>query len=87
MLTKIVSYLKQLWEWKFAFLPSLYFNFRYLPFRQALKMPVWINKPHLHEMRGKIIIDALVRTGMIRLGGFGGHMYPNNGIHITQWGG
>lgn len=39
-------------------------------------------------MKGKIIIDApFVKTGMIHLGGFGGHMYPNNGIHITQWGG
>lgn len=86
-LKNIPTYIKILWEWKWAFMPSIYFNFRYLPFKQAIKLPIWINKPHLHAMKGKIIIDApFVKTGMIHLGGFGGHMYPNNGIHITQWG-
>ena len=34
------------------------------------------------------MIDAAkITPGMIKLGGFGGHMYPNSGIHITQWGG
>lgn len=87
-LKNLPTYIKIFWEWKWAFLPSIYFNFRYLPFKQAIKLPIWINKPHLHAMKGKIIIDApFVKTGMIHLGGFGGHMYPNNGIHITQWGG
>lgn len=35
-------------------------------------------------MNGIIRIDAQIKPGMIRLGSFGGHMYPNNGIHITQ---
>ena len=87
-LKNIPTYIKILWEWKWAFLPSIYFNFRYLPFKQAIKLPIWINKPHLYAMKGKIIIDApVIKTGMIHLGGYGGHMYPDNGIHITQWGG
>lgn len=81
------SYIKLLWEWKWALLPSLFFNFWYLPISQAIKLPIWINKGHLHKIKGKIIIEGPVRPGMIKLGGFGGHMYPNNGIHITQWGG
>ena len=66
---------------------SIYFNFYYLPFKQAIKFPVLIKKGHFYKMKGKVIIDAPVKFGMIRLGFFGGHMYPNNGIHWTQWGG
>ena len=51
-------------------IPSLYFNLRYLPFKQGVKMPILINKPHLHKMNGKIVIDAAkITTGMIKLGG------------------
>lgn len=66
---------------------SIYINFHYLPFKQAIKFPILVKKGHFYEMKGKIIIDAPVRFGMIKLGNFGGHMYPNNGIHWTQWGG
>lgn len=87
-MNKIFTYLELLWHWRMALIPSLYFNLRYLPFKQGVKMPILINKPHLHKMNGKIVIDAAkITTGMIKLGGFGGHMYPNSGIHITQWGG
>lgn len=87
-MNKIFTYLELLWHWRMALIPSLYFNLRYLPFKQGVKMPILINKPHLHKMNGKIVIDAAkITPGMIKLGGFGGHMYPNSGIHITQWGG
>lgn len=82
------EYIKILWEWKFAILRSILFNFIHLPLKQAVKLPIWINKPHLYKVIGKIVIDSkIVRPGMIKLGGFGGHMYPNNGFHLTQWGG
>ena len=82
------EYIKILWKWKYGILRSVFFNFAHLPFRQAVRMPIWINKPHLNKVNGKIIIDANnIRPGMIKLGGFGGHMYPNNGFHLTQWGG
>lgn len=87
-MNKIFTYLELLWHWRMALIPSLYFNLRYLPFKQGVKIPILINKPHLHKMNGKIVIDAAkITPGMIKLGGFGGHMYPNSGIHITQWGG
>lgn len=72
---------------KYSILSTIVFNFRYLPLHQAWLLPIWLRKPHLYGMKGKIQIDALVRPGMIRLGGFGGRMYPDNGIHITQMGG
>lgn len=59
---KITPYLKLLWTWKFAWIPNIYFNLRYLPFKQAIRLPIWINKPHLHEMKGRIIIDAPVKA-------------------------
>ena len=76
-----------LWSNIKALIPSLFFNFYYLPFKQAIKLPIMINKPHLHRMGGKIKIEGPVKHNMIRLGFFGGHMYPNNGIHWTQEGG
>ena len=81
---KIKSYLKIIWDWKYAIIPSIFFNLKHLPFSQAIRLPIWINKPHLHQVNGSIEIDAPIKTGMIRLGGWGGHMYPNNGIYITQ---
>lgn len=72
-MNKIFTYLELLWHWRMALIPSLYFNLRYLPFKQGVKMPILINKPHLHKMNGKIVIDAAkITTGMIKLGGFGG---------------
>lgn len=72
---------------KYSMLSSILFNFRHLPIKQAYKLPIWLRKPHLYSVKGVIRIDAPIRPGMIRLGGFGGHMYPDNGIHITQTGG
>lgn len=66
---------------------SIYINFHYLPFKQAIKFPILVKKGHFYEMKGKVIIDAPIKFGMIKLGFFGGHMYPNNGIHWTQQGG
>ena len=72
---------KTLYLMKFL-LPTLFFNFYYLPFKQAIHLPIWIRKPHFHKLGGKVEIQCShLRMGMIRLGMFGGHMYPNNGIH------
>ena len=48
---------------------SLFFNFYYLPFRQAIKMPIILYSPHFWSLKGRVVIDApQVRFGMIRLG-------------------
>lgn len=72
IMNKIFTYLELLWHWRMALIPSLYFNLRYLPFKQGVKMPILINKPHLHKMNGKIVIDAAkITPGMIKLGASG----------------
>ncbi len=77
---------KTLYLMKFL-IPTLFFNFYYLPFKQAIHLPIWIRKPHFHKLGGKVEIQCShLRMGMIRLGMFGGHMYPNNGIHWTHRG-
>lgn len=64
-----------------AFFPTIYFNFRYLPFRQALKLPIWIYKPHFISLKGSVIIDtAKIHPGMIRIGFLTATAYPNFGF-------
>lgn len=48
---------------------SIYINFRYLPFKQAIRFPIlvsyWCKPMTLH---GKVRIEAPIKTGMIMLG-------------------
>ena len=56
-----------------AIISSLYFNFKYLPFNQALKLPILLYKPYFKELKGKVVIDSSnIYFGMIRMG-FGVH--------------
>lgn len=67
---------------------TLLFNFYKLPFKQAIKLPIWLYKPKFYNfLKGKVIIDTKkITPGMIRLGFMGGKMYPNNGIQISNEG-
>lgn len=48
---------------------TVYFNFRYLSFRQALKLPIWLaNNVRIYKMKGKIILPNNIHLAMIRLG-------------------
>lgn len=52
-------------------LPStICFNLRYLPLRQAIHLPIWIaNNVRIRNLyRDGIVIDAPIRTAMIRIG-------------------
>lgn len=54
---------------KTSLLKSLYLNFHYLPFRQAIRMPILVSrKVHLREQTGTIKIEGNVRPGMITFG-------------------
>lgn len=71
-------------------IPTLYFNFHYLPFRQAIHLPIVLYKPHLLECKGKIRIepeDGIIYHGMIRMGARMVSVYPNNGITWENKGG
>lgn len=50
-------------------LKSLYFNFKYLPFKDAIKFPFLISKNvFFRQIKGTINIDAPIETGMIQIG-------------------
>lgn len=54
---------------------TLYFNLKYLPFRQAVKLPILIsNKVYFKTTSGRLIIDCPIKTGLIQIG------YGNIGI-------
>ena len=66
----------------------IYFNFHYLPFRQAIKLPILLYKPHLLKCNGKVIIDSdKISLGMIRFGVFAGRLFQNGGIYWANDGG
>ncbi|MCQ2246599.1 MAG: hypothetical protein MJZ69_07425 [Bacteroidaceae bacterium] len=62
-------------------LKSIYFNFKFLPFKQAIKLPILLAKPHFIKLKGKVRIEAdYISTGMIRMGALINTCNPNNGI-------
>ncbi len=83
MLRKIWNY-----RWVLRSLPqTIYFNFHYLPFKQAVKLPILLYKPHLLKLKGRIVLNGHITTGMVKLGHYGVSLYPNSGIMIENHGG
>lgn len=81
---KKISYILTLFR---AIISSLRFNFKYLPFKIAIRLPVLLYKPKLLELKGQVIIDSnKIHFGMIRLGFFTSSVYPNSGITIQNEG-
>lgn len=76
-------------KWMFRYLfHSIYFNFHYLPFKQAVRLPILVYKPKFIKLRGKVIIDSpVIKTGMIQLGTFQVSLFPNSGIVYENYGG
>lgn len=83
--------LKKIWNEKWllrSILVSIYFNIKYLPLKQARKLPILLYKPQFIKTKGQIIIDSSqVKFGMIQLGRPNVPIYPNNGIIIENKGG
>ena len=64
-----------------AIVPSIVFNFRYLPFKQAIKLPIWVYRMKLLSRKGSVVIESEnLYTGMIKLGFQNSRVFPNNGI-------
>ncbi|WP_184547394.1 acyltransferase [Mucilaginibacter sp. FT3.2] len=48
---------------------SIIFNFKYFPFKTAIKLPVLISRNiFLHKMQGRVIINAPIKTALIQIG-------------------
>lgn len=70
-----------------ALIPSIIFNFRYLPFKQAIKLPILVYKPHFLKLGGAVVIESeKIYHGMIKLGFFTSAIYPNTGITFKNEG-
>lgn len=79
-----MSYLKNVMFWR-ALIPSILFNFRNLPYNQAIKLPIWIYKMRNLGQSGKIVIESdFIHNGMIQLGFPRAATYPNNGITLEE---
>ena len=67
---------------------SVYFNFHYLPFKQAMKLPIILHCASLKNVKGRVRIDCdNIYRGMIHLGAPGVCLYPDNGIVWQNHGG
>lgn len=61
---------------------SIYFCFRFLPIRQAIKVPILLYKPKINKGKGQIIINGGGYFGMIKLGFPLVSIVPNSGIAL-----
>ncbi len=67
---------------------SIYFNFHYLPFKQACKLPIVLYKPKLMKCKGNVVIESdNIKPAMIRLGFMNVSLFPNSGIVWENHGG
>lgn len=68
---------------------SIYFNFHYLPFKQAIKLPIiFCTLSQFWSLKGKVIIDSqYIRFGMIRLGLFNAAINNEKGFVWANEGG
>ncbi|MFI3242837.1 MAG: hypothetical protein R3Y56_01125 [Akkermansia sp.] len=76
--------LKKLWKQRWilrSIFSSIFFNFYYLPFRQAVHLPILLYKPKFISLGGQIVIKSdCIKFGMIQLGRCFVPVYPNTGI-------
>ena len=89
---QLITIVKKIWNirWAFSSLPkSFYFNFHYLPFHQAIHLPILFRKVNLLELKGnvKIYYRGGVKFGMIRLGQHQVSIYPDAGFTFENHGG
>lgn len=65
-MNKLLKILSLVYQTSFR---TVYFNFKYLPFNQAIYLPILISRNlYLNQTKGKIIIESPIRTGLIRIG-------------------
>ncbi len=84
----INSILKNKWIFRSLF-KTIIFNFHYLPFKQAIKLPIFTYKLKIVKWGGGIEIPSSVhlKPGMIKLGVNRVSIYPNTGLIWENHGG
>lgn len=59
----------KIWLLILAIPKTVYFNFKYLRFREAIKLPILVShRVYLKETRGKVFINSDIKSGMIKIG-------------------
>lgn len=80
----------KLWKKKWILrniLQTIYFNFHYLPLKQAIRLPIILYKPRFIKDKGKVIISSeSCKFGMIILGKFISPLYSNTGFSFYNEG-
>jgi len=65
----------------YVWIPSIVFNFHYLPFKQAVKLPILLRKPDFRKLGGRVQIECdHIYRGMIRMGFCRVQVFPDNGF-------
>ncbi len=84
----IIWLLGKIKEYFWYLIPTIYFNFHYLPFTQAIKLPIFLYKPKFIRLKGKIKIEASrITPCMIQLGPLVNTCNPNCGFSLDNRGG
>lgn len=81
---------KLIWKWRHLILalPKIvWFNFHYLPFRQAIRLPILLYKPRFRHCKGSIRLQGNVHFGQIKFGFPNMSSYPDTGIIWDNMGG
>lgn len=78
------GFIRRVWHSRWilrSLLWSIYFNFHYLPWKQAVKLPILLYKPRLLKCKGKVYIESEhIYMGMVILGKNTVSIYPNTGV-------
>lgn len=73
--------LRKKWDILMSIIPSLIFCLKYLPFKQAIKLPILVRHPKFVLLKGTLEIDAPnINFGMIKLGFLDSRLWPDDGI-------
>lgn len=86
----LLQYLIKIWEYRWilrSFHKTLYFNFHYLKFKDAIRLPILLYKPRFISLKGSIAIRGDIKFGMIQMGCHRVFIYPNSGISWENRGG
>jgi len=60
---------KHRFSYNFNLLKTVYVNFAFLPYKQAIRLPIFVyGKVKIYGHSGKIVIEDRIRQGMIHLG-------------------
>lgn len=68
---------------------TVYFNFHYLPLKQAVKLPIWLyGRPNLLGLKGKVEVTApKIWSGMVKLNATKHTPYPSIPFEFVNDGG